>query len=73
MNAPIPLRAVVGVMDCSHCRTDWLCGSRSRRDAGRCRYLAHTRALATGVARLDTNYPERYPSDLTDAEWALRS
>ena len=30
-------------------------------------------ALATGMRRLDTNYPERYPSDLTDAEWALRS
>jgi len=32
-----------------------------------------TRALSPRVARLDTNYPERYPSDLTDAEWALRS
>ena len=28
-------------------------------------------ALATGMDRVDTNYPERYPSDLTDAEWAL--
>ena len=30
-------------------------------------------ALATGMGRLDTNYPQRCPSDLTDAEWALRS
>ena len=28
-------------------------------------------ALTTGMGRLDTNYPQRYPSDLMDAEWAL--
>jgi hypothetical protein len=47
-----------------------------RADPGAMRAAAVTSltraALATGMDRVDTNYPERYPSDLTDAEWALR-
>lgn len=46
-----------------------------RADPGAMRAAAVTSltraALATGMDRVDTNYPERYPSDLTDAEWAL--
>ena len=48
-----------------------------RADPGAMRAAAVTSltraVLATRMGRLDTNYPERYPSDLTDAEWALRS